>query len=188
VTGQSSNRLVCRTSQGLDQRAFRVFCVIQLILSGHTKQINLGLTERPEAKPRPVRPQLADRLILSNVGCFQFFQFLPITGKGRSKLQRPRFARDHPANRTEDVDCPVENTGADSRSPKSRRISIAVDDQQIRPGSLIFVWYSCSPVTSIPVVQEFPVFRDTTVAAVSWPLRIWAFAQLFRYVDTLSEG
>jgi len=92
------------------------------------EQVNPGLTERPEAESRPVRPQLADCLISSNIGCFQPSQCFPITRNGRSELQRPRFARYKPATWAEDVDRPVDSRLADSRSPKSRMNLNTVND------------------------------------------------------------
>jgi hypothetical protein len=70
VTGQRSNRLVCRPIPGLGQQVFRNCYGTRLILSGPT--------------------QLTHSLILSHAGCFQSLQCLSITSEGRSKLQRPK--------------------------------------------------------------------------------------------------
>src|SRR5258708_2412891 len=104
VTGQRSNRLVCRPSLGPGQRVVRNLWLTHPILVGPYQ----GDTFRSHRAAR--------------------IQVLTSTLSVCALPHRPRFARYQPADWTENVDSPVDGNWANSRSPKFRVDLHAVDD------------------------------------------------------------
>jgi len=168
VTGQRSNRLVCRPSQRLGQQVFRNVCLSHLILFGPCQADksrfspaarSLALTSTPSAC---ARPQFVPHRVL-----FNLFQSFPIAGEARSKLQRPRFARYQSANWTK---MSIVLSMAIGPTPVPRNFGLISMQSMINRSHPEASYSSCTSSFQQPVSRSnrsFPIFGNVPVDAVS---------------------
>jgi hypothetical protein len=160
---KGKNRLVCRPSRRLRQKAFRTSLIPAGPYPGdefrsHRAPRSRAETSTPSAcaRPHPVQHRVlsifsisSDRGAKAGVNC---------SGQGLHATN-PR-----PEPRMSIV---LSTAAGPTPKPPSRTDLNAVDDWQVTSGNLVFILYFFFSVTGFRVVKEFPVLRNTPVDAVS---------------------